>query len=112
MIPCGPFISGVITLRKLPMISRPAIRGTLELRRQSSNVIGHWVKVVTPDIKGPLGIIFNILVCVKFYRAYFGKNIFLKKLSFISQNRILGQNSGVFSFQPSIISPPKHFFIF
>ena len=53
MVPSGPILSGVITLRQCPITSYDC--------QEFCDFIGHCLIVMTPDKKGPLGIIFDII---------------------------------------------------
>ena len=52
MMPMRPFLSGVMTLRQCPITSDDC--------QEFCDFIGHCLKVMTPDKKGPLGIIFDM----------------------------------------------------
>lgn len=52
MMPSGPFLSGFMTLRQSPISSDDC--------QAFFDFIGHCLKVVTPDKRGPLGVIFDI----------------------------------------------------
>ena len=62
MIPSGPFISGVTTLTQCPITLLDCRLNSRVPRIAGRDIIGNFLKVMTPDIKGPLGIIFDIKI--------------------------------------------------